>query len=86
MWSNIVQQVFLTWANWSWSKEYISFGPTDNQDKQFKFQVIWSKEYRSLQKVLFNRGLNKISASSLPVEMVNSSHYIHLKLCKKKNK
>ena len=27
---NMVQQVFMTWSNLKWSKEYTPFGPTDN--------------------------------------------------------
>ena len=36
MWFNMVQQVFMTWSNWNWSKEYTPFGPTDNHLDQSK--------------------------------------------------
>ena len=41
MWFNMVQQVFVTWSNWNWSKEYTPFGPNDNHLDQSKVQ--WSK-------------------------------------------
>ena len=41
----MVQQIFMNWSNWNWSKEYTLFGPTDNHLDQSKVQVIWSKEY-----------------------------------------
>ena len=45
-WFDIVQQVFMTWSNWNWSKEYTPFGPTDNLGpvQGPMVQVIWSKE------------------------------------------
>ena len=47
----MIQQVFLTWSNWKWSKEYRPFGPAENHlDLQSKVQVIWSKKYRALNK------------------------------------
>ena len=36
MWFNMVQQVFMTWSNWNWSKEYTPFGLTENHLDQSK--------------------------------------------------
>ena len=36
MWFNMVQQVFMTWSSWNWSKEYTPFCPTDNHLDQSK--------------------------------------------------
>ena len=32
----MVQQVFMIWSNWNWSKKYTPFGPTDNHLDQSK--------------------------------------------------
>ena len=46
----MVQQVFLSWSNWNWSKECTPFGPTDNHMDQSKAQ--WSKEYTDPQMII----------------------------------
>ena len=35
-WFNMVQQVFIIWSNWNWSKKYTPFGPIDNHLDQSK--------------------------------------------------
>ena len=78
----MIQQEFMTWSNWNWSKEYNPFRPTDNH-LQSKVQVIWSKEYRVLTQItvkcIFKREV-KISENNLLIEMVYPSHLYTFKI------